>query len=131
MRERPTDPTLLQTALSMLSTIAHGNQTGNKAPAPREGAAARWPRGCNTGPSGALCGRDLRDPSQSIVIDRGGNYISLAFSPNPRGSAGDTEAETKNGKRRGDGNTINPNLWLAVTRWRQISKQCQKATAKG
>lgn len=44
---------LLQTALSMLSAAARGNQTGNKAPAARGGgAAACWPCGSNAAPLG-------------------------------------------------------------------------------
>lgn len=84
---------------------------------------ACWPCGSSTNPSGTLCGRDLRDPGQSIAIDRGGNYISLALSANPRSSAGDGEKETKKGSRR-----------LAGTGSPQTSQQrrCSwKANAKG
>lgn len=102
LRDHPTDLTPLHAALSMLSPIAHGNQTGNRAwtaVGGRECSAVlyvshRRPPSGNL--SGTLSGKGVCEtPSRSILIDKGGNYISLAFSANPHGPAGDTERETK------------------------------------
>lgn len=78
----------------MLSPGAQGNQTGNG-----------WGRGMAAiaaapGPVPALRGplwgpRREGDPSRSIPIDKGGNYISLAFSANPHGAAGETRQRTE------------------------------------
>lgn len=92
-RHHPTDLTPLHTALSMLSPIAHGNQRGNKAWT-REGEEGEGCRGIATlastpAPPGASLGKGFREtPSRSMLIDEGGNYISLAFSANPHGAAG-------------------------------------------
>ena len=96
LRDHPTDLTPLHTALSMLSPIARGNQTGNKAGVLEGGGIPVVAGAAATlAPPGPSLGRGLWDPSQSILIDRGGNYISLAFSANPHGPAGDTKRETK------------------------------------
>lgn len=85
----------------------------------------------------------LRDPiwegacetrGRSILIDKGGNYISLAFSANPHGPAGNTKRERQrewvkeknNGKGKevaGRENTIKTNLWLFVSKWCKIFMQ--------
>lgn len=46
-------------------------------------------------PSGPSLGRGPRDLGRSILIDKGGNYISLAFSANPRSPAGGQGARDK------------------------------------
>lgn len=51
-------------------------------------------------PPGPSLGRALRDPSRSILIDKDGNYISLAFSANPHGPAGDMKRETKRMRKK-------------------------------
>lgn len=49
----------------------------------------------NMSPCGTLTGKGSETQSRSILIDKGGNYISLAFSANPHGPAGDMKRETK------------------------------------
>lgn len=68
---------------------------GQRGRGPRHGSHC----GRNVGPSGTFSGKGVRDSSRSILIDKGGNYISLGFSANPHGPAGDTERETKRSEK--------------------------------